>query len=238
MSDIFENVANKYRNTPSALVLFIAAICMLIIGSNHFAEDTYSSYAGLKSIEEHFHLQIQVFNWTYWTMSIAPQIAGVVFFYMYLANTDKKWALAVSVGSQFVDFLSDLWFRSNGAAFTNWNVTVVSAILTFAFFTVGSEMFVTFGAGLSIKLAPHALHSWKYYRHEIQRVKAQFKNGYQPQENRNSDRRENSGNDKNSSRFSPELMEKLGKTQEKSEKLHQNLHSVKSDRNRNGGWRG
>jgi len=174
MSDIFDVVAAKYKNSPSAIVLFIASLAMLIIGINHFAEDTYSSYLGLKAVEESFSMNVQIFDWTYWTMSVAPQIASVVFFYVYLANTDKRWALWVSITTQAVDFLADVWYRSNGIVFSDTKVTVVSFLLTFSYFTLGSEAFISFGAGLCLKLFVPAMYSWKYFKKEVKRVRSMF----------------------------------------------------------------
>ena len=176
MTDIFESVATKYRNTPSVIVLFLASVLMLIIGTNHFLEDTYSSYLGLKGIELVFNMNVQIFDWTYWTMSLAPQIASIVFFYMYLADTNKKWAFWVSIVCQAIDFLADVWYRSNGAVFQNVPVTIVSFLLTFGYFTLGSEIFLTVGAGLVIKLFAPAIFSWKSFKREISKAKGQFYN--------------------------------------------------------------
>ena len=171
MSDVFESVVAKYRGSPSALVLFIASLVMLIIGINHFAEDVYSSYAGLLSLEQAFGLNVQMWEATYWTMSGSLQVATVVFFYIWLANTNKNWAWWVSVGAQLVDFLADVWFRSNGQMLVNIGSALVSAAITFAFFTIGSEVFISFGAGLSLKLYPSALSFWRSWRRAVKQAK-------------------------------------------------------------------
>lgn len=231
MTDMFENVASKFRNSPSALVLFIAAFAMLAVGINHFVEDVYSSYAGLIAIEQHFNMNVQVFDWTYWTMSIAPQLASIVYFYIYLANTDKKWALWVSVLSQSVDFLSDLWYRSNGSAFTNWGATGASALVTFAFFTMGSEVFITVGSGLCLKLAAPALHAWRYYRKEVEKVKSFFdRGGYQEKSEGNKNKPSFGGFEKTSHDSSPnfeELERRMRKSGENQEKSGEKIHRVK-----------
>jgi len=175
MSDIFELVANKYKNSPSVMMLFIASLAMLVIGINHFAEDTYSSYLGLNVIETAFGMNVQIFDWTYWTMSLAPQIASIVFFYMYLTNTDDKQYLAISLMAQAVDFFADTWYRSNGEMLANPKVGIISGVLTFAYFTIGSEVFLSVGTGLCLKLFPHATYSWKYFVNEIKKVRATFK---------------------------------------------------------------
>ena len=216
MADFFEEVAVKYRNTPSALILFVASFVMLLFGISHFGEDIYSSYEGLLAIEQHFNLKVQIFSWTYWTMSASAQIASIVYFYAYLANTNKKWALWISLGAQTVDFLADLWYRSNGSAFTDWNATIVSALITFAFFTIGSEFFISFGGGLCLKLAAPALHSWKFYRREIERVKQSFQ-GVKPRRDYEENEEEkityqpfSSKNQTKSDGFDPEILKKLG----------------------------
>jgi hypothetical protein len=176
MADIFGAVANKYRNTPSVIVLFIASVVMLLIGINHFVEDTYSSYLGLKSLETAFSMNVQIFDWTYWTMSLAPQIASIIFFYIYLSNTEESgWALWVSLLAQVIDFFADVWYRSNGVIFQDGKVAIISILLTFGYFTLGSEVFVTVGCGLVLKLYAPALSNWKEFVKEVKRVKGQFK---------------------------------------------------------------
>lgn len=157
MSDIYQNVVNKYKGSSAIVVLFILSVVMLVIGANHFVEDTHSSYYGLQSLEQKYALNVQIFSWTYWTMSLAPQIASMVFFYMYLADTSKKWALYICLGSQFMDFFADTWYRSNGQFFDGLGVAGISSLLTFIYFSIGSEFFVSVGAGLIIKIAAPAL---------------------------------------------------------------------------------
>jgi hypothetical protein len=156
MPDMFESVKNKWKDSPSILVLYFLAWVMFIIGINHFIEDTWSSYLGLIDLEKYFQMNVQIFDWTYWTMSIAPQVAGMVFFYIYLSDTKKLWALWASGGSQLIDLSADVWYRSNGQAFSNAGATVGSILLTFIFFTIGCEAFISIGAGLILRLSKPA----------------------------------------------------------------------------------
>jgi hypothetical protein len=161
MSDIFEATAKKYRNSPAAVMLFIAAATMFFIGANHFVEDTVSSKFGLETLQAAYNLKVQIFDWSYWTMSLAPQVASIVFFYMYLSDTSRKNFLALSFASQAVDFFADSWYRSNGNLFNDGMVFAVSSVLTFAYFSIGSEVFVTISVGLMLKLAAPAIQTWK-----------------------------------------------------------------------------
>jgi hypothetical protein len=183
MADVFSNVANKYKNNPSVVVLFLASVVMLLIGINHSVEDTYSSYLGLKNLETAFSMNVQIFDWTYWTMSLAPQIASIIFFYIYLSNTEESgWALWVSIIAQAIDFFADVWYRSNGTVLQDGKVAIISCLLTFGYFTLGSEVFVTVGSGLVLKLYAPALSNWKEFVKDVKRVKSQFK-GEQSQPN-------------------------------------------------------
>ena len=172
MSDTFETIKNKYGNTPTAIVLFVASVAMLVIGINHLAEDTYSSYLGLKWLEAAFGMNVQIFDWTYWTMSFAPQVASIVFFFVYLSDTDKKWALFMTLFTQFIDFCADVWYRSNGNVSFGEASTWASAAITFAFFTIGSEFFVTFGFGLVLKLYAPALAQWNIFSKNVKTAKS------------------------------------------------------------------
>lgn len=161
MGDIYQSTLNKYKGSPSAVILFIAAFLMFVIGMNHFIEDTNSSKLGLEGIERAYQLNVQIFQWSYWTMSLAPQIASIVFMYMYLSDTSKKGYLGLSAGFQIIDFMADSWYRSNGNLFHNAGATVISGILTFIYFSVGSEFFIATGGGLLLKLTAPALATWK-----------------------------------------------------------------------------
>jgi hypothetical protein len=160
MSDFYQNTVNKYKGSPSSVVLFIGALVMFVIGVNHFVEDTYSSYFGLLNLEETYKLNVQIFDWSYWTMSLAPQVASVVFFYLYLADRGKKWLL-LSLLSQLMDFFADAWYRGNGLLLENLGVFAISSSLTFIYFSVGSEMFISVGGGLILKMLAPALSAWK-----------------------------------------------------------------------------
>jgi hypothetical protein len=177
MADVYENVVSKYRGSPTIIVLFFLSFIMLVLGANHFIEDTYSSKIGLENLERAYNLNIQIFQWSYWTMSLAPQIASMVFAYIYLSDTHKKWPLIISLGSQGMDFFADSWYRSNGHLFQSWQVAGISGLLTFVYFSIGSEFFLSVGAGMLIKMLAPMIQTWKSTVHLI---RAATKGNYQP----------------------------------------------------------
>lgn len=158
--NIYENVANKYKNSPALVMLFIASFVMLSIGIWLFIEDTVSSKLGLEQLQAAYGMNIQIFSQSYWIMSLAPQVASIVFFYLYLSSGEKKWAVFAFI-SQFADFMADQWYRSNGQMFNDPVVFAISGLLTFFYFSVGSEVFITVGFGLVLWLWNPAVRNFK-----------------------------------------------------------------------------
>ena len=150
-SSIFDSIKSYVSGSPLAGWVLILAILTLIIGINGFIEDTYSSYTGVQMIETTFGVRPASWEFTYWAMSLFFQVVTVLAFFTYLSDRDKNWiALWISMSAQAVDFIADVWYRSNGT-FSMVN-TVVSTVMTFVFFTIGSEVALTFGFGLTSKL--------------------------------------------------------------------------------------
>lgn len=170
MADMYQKVSEKYKNSPAVVFLFIASFVMLSIGIWLFAEDTVSSKLGLEQLQGTLGMNVQIFDGTYWVMSLAPQIASIVFFYIYLSNTEDKKFLWMSIICQIADFYADAWYRSNGNLFVNWKVFIASSIMTFSYFSIGSEVFITVGFGLVLRLFAPALSIFKIALGDIKKA--------------------------------------------------------------------
>jgi len=153
MANLFEAVADRIRNSYIVIWIFFLSVAMLLIGLNHFAEDTYSSYMGIQWLQESFGLIPASWDLTYWTMSVAPQVAQVIFGYMFIVDMkNNRWAFWAGLVAFLIDFGTDIWYRSNQGLFTSPATFLVTCAITFAYFTIGSEGFVTVGLGLVIQL--------------------------------------------------------------------------------------
>lgn len=159
--NIYDRVLNRYKNNPVVILLFLASLTMLIIGCWLFVEDTWSSKLALEDIQTHVGIRVQIFDLTYWVMSLAPQIASIIFTYMFMSSDKEyKW-LGFAFLAQGFDFMADMWYRGNGAAlFDSWQVFFGSALMTFLYFSVGSEFFITIGFGLVVKLFTPAMNQF------------------------------------------------------------------------------
>lgn len=161
MSNLFQSLSKNIRGSSFVVWITILAFFAMFIGLVHFVEDTYSSYLGIGHLERVFGLKPTNYQITYFTMSIAPQVGQIIFAYMWLSDRKKNWwAGLIAVGFFAVDFVADLQDRSNGLLFPSDGTTmqehldavVLSALLTFGYFTIGSELFITAGAGLILEL--------------------------------------------------------------------------------------
>ena len=166
MSNLFQAFARQLRGSSFVIWITLLAFFALFIGFVHFAEDTYSSYIGLGRLETAFGLKPANYTVTYFTMSIAPQVGQIIFSYMYLVDRQRNWWAGVLALLFFgVDFMADLQDRSGGLLFPSDGSTMfdhlgaltLSAMLTLGYFTIGSELFITAGAGLILELFNDAL---------------------------------------------------------------------------------
>lgn len=151
MSNLFESLRKNelFGQTNLAIMVWLASLIMFLIGANHFAEDTYSSYMGIKMLETDLGLIPATWPLTYYTMSISMQIAQIVFAYFAIIDKDKnrKIWLVLAALAWVVDFLADVWYRSDERVFSDPKVFVSSILVTLVWFTVGSEFFITMGFG-------------------------------------------------------------------------------------------
>lgn len=178
MANTFERLANGIRNSKIVIWVWLAALALFIAGANHFAEDGFSSYTGLKMLETAFNMNPASWDFTYWTMSLSPQIAQIVFGYLFLSDTSKnRWAIWAVMLALWVDFFADTWYRSNGLIGADIGASVVSVLLTLAFFTIGSEFFLTVGFGILMELAAPA---WIQMSKSIKELASAMRNHQEP----------------------------------------------------------
>jgi hypothetical protein len=177
MANVFERVRDKLFASRYILLVFLAAFCAVVIGCIHFREDTLSSFDGIHSLETAFGLSPARDDLTYWSMALAPQIGQFLFMYLYLQDTqENKWALYPAILFFAVDFIADVQFRSTGRLFPTDGTTfaqhlgavLLSAALTFGYFTVGSELFISTGIGLLLSLAAPAWAQFRSIKYEMQ----------------------------------------------------------------------
>lgn len=162
MSNFFDAVANKFKSSPFVIWIHILSWLMLAVGVLHFYEDTLSSLNGIQQLENVFGIKPVNLNIIYWTLSISPQLAQMVFFYGFLIYK-KQWSLGVAAWFFLMDFAADVQDRSAGHLFAmddtiNLDIkTLVAAGFTLNFYTIGSELFISFGIGLILATFMHAI---------------------------------------------------------------------------------
>lgn len=153
MSDLFALASRRIKDSYLAIWVFVASVAMLVIGANHFIEDTLSSRYGLAQLELVFGIIPVSYPLTYWTESLAPQIGQIVFGYMFLTDSKKnRWAGLLFILFLGIDFFADSWYRSNQQLFASPEQAFASIAITLGYFTIGSELFITVGFGMVAEL--------------------------------------------------------------------------------------
>lgn len=148
----YDSVHDFCKGQTLAAWVFWLSVVLLLIGANNFWEDTYSSYIGVQEIEKTF--QVKAVSWwlTYLGMSLSFQIITVLAGVTYMSDTKKYWYAGwIALGAQGIDFIADVWYRANGV-WNGWASVSVSFVLTFIFFTIGSEFAITVGLGLVARM--------------------------------------------------------------------------------------
>jgi len=182
MSNVFSETARRIKTNKVVILFFLASLTMLLIGINHFIEDTLSSLYGIQQLETIFGIIPATYPITYWTMSLAPQVAQIIFVYVYMVNTKaNRWALALAISAFAVDFIADAWYRSSGQFLESPGSFLVASALTFVYFTMGSELFITIGMGLTLELLGPAggqlIEFFEYTANEFGRGKTRLGGG-------------------------------------------------------------
>jgi len=149
--NLYQSIAKKAEGRE--LGLFLVGLTLLIVGLNHFAEDTLSSRYGIEWLERAFNIRVATYEFTYWTMSIANQVGQVVCGILWAFDTEKNSRYGgLAVFFFVVDLGSDVWYRSSELAIAQPATGGATAILTVLYFTLGSEFFIMLGFGICMSV--------------------------------------------------------------------------------------
>lgn len=153
MANIFQKISRKMDGI--AFIVFVIAGAAIAIGLIGTVEDTTSSKLGLEKLMLHYDLELITYEFVALAIALAPQVGQVLFGYVYLADSNNKWSLWVALGFFSIDFVSDLYHRTSGMMGFDER-TLVAGLFTLLYFTIGSEMFVTFGFGVLMEVSEDA----------------------------------------------------------------------------------
>lgn len=168
MSTTFQRIASRIQGSYMSIFLFLVGVSLMLVGINHFIEDTISSYNGVIMLEQFYGMKPTTYPLTYFTISISPQIAQIGFFYLFIANPKKNWWALVIFGiASGFDFYTDIWYRSNERLWESADIFAITSIMTFMVYTFGSELFISTGFGLTFELLAPAIRQMNKARVEL-----------------------------------------------------------------------
>jgi hypothetical protein len=168
---VFDSVRDWANNSPMIIIVNLAALAFLVTGMHFFVEDAYSNYRW--AIEIQNTLGIRVGSWasTYRLMAVFPQLAQTIFLYTYMSDRQKnKWAAWAAGGMFLVDYIPDVWWRGNnqlGLTTSGLLALLSTNLITFGYYTIGSEIAVSFGFGTFVNTWALAIAKTKEVSRDI-----------------------------------------------------------------------
>jgi hypothetical protein len=162
MTNIFEQVRQKWQGSPYIIFVFVLALFIFCAGVWLFIEDGKSSRDGFEALEAAFGVEFGNWPMTYWIIGFIPQVAQIFFMYLFMMDSKKNyWALAVVALFFSIDLVSDVQDRSGQQLFPLSNFSfpavAIASGYTVTFITIGSELFISAAIGVLLATWPHAL---------------------------------------------------------------------------------
>ena len=175
--NLWTTLQQEVRGGPLALYLFIMAVFAFIIGCILSIEDFMSSYYGLQMLEQAFGIQASTWSWVLVVMAATPWVGQIIFFGLWTLDTSRRWAFVAATIWFSLDFISDVQMRSagtfiplDGSGIQYDSTVIVASLLTFLFFTVGAELFITAGTAMILALFGDAVREYVRIRTSVRRA--------------------------------------------------------------------
>lgn len=155
MSNMFAQIR---KITTENLLVWLGALSLLLTlsGLALFVGDIKSTWRGIDLIQQNQNLNLYT-NWVeHAALAVTPDVAGTVFFFAYLSNTDRWWAVLGFLLFFGIDISFDVYDRMKGIVTWDWRAFWGPAF-TLIGYTIGSNVFVSFGVGLLAESYDEAL---------------------------------------------------------------------------------
>lgn len=192
--NIWTTLQGEVHGGPLALYLFVLGVVAFIIGAVLSVEDAVSSYRGLQMLETTFGVNVVSYDVVLYVMAITPWVGQIVFFGLWSLDTSRKWALITAIVWFVLDFISDVQYRSAAQLFPldgsginpqSWDTILVSAGMTFLFFTVGAELFITAATAITVALFADAISEYARMRLAVREAFAKADDTLRPDKKKN-----------------------------------------------------
>lgn len=142
MSNFFHQAVSRLRNSPFIVPIYLALLIGFIISIGIIIEDYSTSLLGYSMIPTQ-----RANEWIVPLVAALPQVAQVIFLYVFLRDTSSYIYLIVAVLIHLVDAGTDIYFKSYGGT----QHIAVAIVETEIIYTLGSEVLFTMTLGLLLE---------------------------------------------------------------------------------------
>jgi hypothetical protein len=169
MRGMFSSAADAVRGHPLILPVYVTFLALLAIGLGCSWEDYGTSFRGYEQFPT-----LKATRYVVYLVALLPQVGQIAFgfFYGYREWADdgsrrfsrgwarffaRHWPLLVCISLFLVDSGTDVYYKINGDLSLLW----LAIGETIVVYTLGSEVCVVVGAGMTIELFPDAVAALK-----------------------------------------------------------------------------
>lgn len=150
MSQIFKVAAEKIKKSSLVIPVTLVFILMFITALSTSYEDYWTTLLGYVATPT-----LKANDWVKYFVALIPQTAMIGFTYMYLDNTQKKWAAILAFVCFSVDTGYDVYYKSD--QFKDIGLIISALVESLTIYTLGSEIMLTSSVAMLSQLLPEFL---------------------------------------------------------------------------------
>lgn len=148
MSDFLGDFGSKLNKSVYVIPIFIAFVILFIVGAGLSVESYFTNLAGYEGLPTQ-----KVHEWVFPLVALLPQIGFITFFYIYLHDTTKRWALWLVFIFHLADMFTDVSYKTKNFS-TPFAVWIVAILESELLFTIGAHILTTLSMGMIFELLP------------------------------------------------------------------------------------
>lgn len=147
---LFKKAAVAIKNSPWVIPITLVFVALFVISIVLMAEDYSTSLAGYQALPTR-----KAIEWIDYFVAAIPQLTQVALVYIFVDNTQKKWAMLGGVGAWLLDSALDVYYKSHDLGWTIFGIAIIETTVVYTF---GSEIMFTLSAGMLLQLLPSFFH--------------------------------------------------------------------------------
>lgn len=145
-TNIMRDASDRVKNSGLVIPVTLVFALMFLVACALMYEDYSTSLLGYEALPTH-----KANEWVIPLVALLPQLGQVGFAYVFVTDTNKKWAAAIMIVLWNIDVLTDVYYKAYGL---NWFWTGAATIETITIYSIGSEIMLATSIAMLVGLLP------------------------------------------------------------------------------------